>query len=636
MEDAFDALIAAAAAAAAPQEDEHEFDAPKLPPPPPPPPPPELTPSTGLIKSYSERHGYGFICSPTLDGEARFSSEELPSNAPPGISCIGSIVRFQPKDMGHGRWRVHWMEFVKENEEEPPERAPPPVVTLPASAPPPQVRILPVRQAAPSRAPPPPPAPPPPAPMPGQAKAAPTTIRPPVLAPIRPASALPIPLQSVPSTPMLTTLRQGPAPPQVIPAFRQPEASQLGQPRSLRGTIKSHSTRNGYGFITAPGIDGEVRFTTADIPQVEPWRNLTGQAVDFEPKVMPDGKYRVLWMELATPPTPKTVPASSVLASRVPAPAAPQSTAHVAQRLAALITRPAFSGKPSSPILPVAQTPQTIKPVSWVAKDTRGAVAQTATTATWDGSAAASTGTPLAGIVKSYSDRHGYGFINIAGDPTDIKFGKYDMIGSRPVGRGDAVHFFATVGRDDRVKAEQVCLLEEASTIANSRKRAADVLPPPAPPAKILKPQDVKAGETYTGERMTGVVKCDHNLRGFGFITDTGEPNDVFFLKYTVPDELRDTDLTGRTVNFEVVMTAEGKMRAHDMQIEAVDGEAEAMADGEVDMSAECDAELDAIAFLSEEADVPFEDVDDQAEPFPEEAEPFPEEAEPFPEEEAW
>merc|ERR1712190_437489 len=59
------------------------------------------------------------------------------------------------------------------------------------------------------------------------------------------------------------------------------------------------------------------------------------------------------------------------------------------------------------------------------------------------------------GTVKSFSERNGYGFINIDGRVEDIKFGKNDIVGAETLSPGEEVHFVMAIGGKGMPQAKQ-------------------------------------------------------------------------------------------------------------------------------------------------------------------------------------
>merc|ERR1712060_676365 len=61
----------------------------------------------------------------------------------------------------------------------------------------------------------------------------------------------------------------------------------------MKGMIKSFNTGKGFGFLSAPGVSGDVFFMKSELPeQSQEDRNMSGQAVSFELTQTMDGKSR--------------------------------------------------------------------------------------------------------------------------------------------------------------------------------------------------------------------------------------------------------------------------------------------------------------------------------------------------------
>jgi len=165
-----------------------------------------------------------------------------------------------------------------------------------------------------------------------------------------------------------------------------------GQP--VAGIIKSYSEQNRYGFVTSSSLTEDARFQSSDLPQMLPGVNLKGKLVIFETQQLQDGKLRVTKMQFQT--------------SKIAAEVAPNVGGF------------ATFGAPGV---------NTLNPLM--------------------------TGF-ISGIVKSFSDKHGYGFINIPGQPIDIKFGRVDVMGGNMVDAGEMVKFIPMVGPDGRLQAKHV------------------------------------------------------------------------------------------------------------------------------------------------------------------------------------
>merc|ERR1719245_727254 len=69
----------------------------------------------------------------------------------------------------------------------------------------------------------------------------------------------------------------------------------------MKGRIARYSSQKGYGFLTADGCE-DIFFLREEMPQeIRDCQNMDdviGQVVDFEVRVMPDGKLRALRMNL--------------------------------------------------------------------------------------------------------------------------------------------------------------------------------------------------------------------------------------------------------------------------------------------------------------------------------------------------
>lgn len=64
----------------------------------------------GTIKSFSDRHGYGFISSSMVEGDVRFQAMDLQSLSP-GVNPTGQLVIFQRQAMPDGKLRANKVMF---------------------------------------------------------------------------------------------------------------------------------------------------------------------------------------------------------------------------------------------------------------------------------------------------------------------------------------------------------------------------------------------------------------------------------------------------------------------------------------------------------------------------------------------
>lgn len=68
----------------------------------------------------------------------------------------------------------------------------------------------------------------------------------------------------------------------------------------MQGTVKSYSSMKGFGFITSPEVQGDIYFMRTELPaQSQQSTNLPGQAVQFQLAYAPDGKVRASGLTVA-------------------------------------------------------------------------------------------------------------------------------------------------------------------------------------------------------------------------------------------------------------------------------------------------------------------------------------------------
>jgi len=280
-----------------------------------------------------------------------------------------------------------------------------------------------------------------------------------------------------------------------------------GQP--VAGIIKSYSEQNRYGFVTSSSLTEDARFQSSDLPQMLPGVNLKGKLVIFETQQLQDGKLRVTKMQFQT----------SKIAAEV-APTAGGFTTFGAPA-ANVMMNPLMTGF-------------------------------------------------ISGIVKSFSDKHGYGFINIPGQPIDIKFGRVDVMGGNMVDAGEMVKFIPMVGPDGRLQAKHV---QSESGRGGGIKRT-------GVPTSMLgvsggdrpgKQQRYGADQGFNeqlvdpgvvGQYLTGAVKSYIPSTGFGFISCPDVSGDIYFSKHMIPPEMQNAELKGQGVTFELSCAPDGKLRA--------------------------------------------------------------------------
>jgi len=134
------------------------------------------------------------------------------------------------------------------------------------------------------------------------------------------------------------------------------------------------------------------------------------------------------------------------------------------------------------------------------------------------------------GMVKSYDDNKGFGFILAPEVGRDIYFQGHGTSFSS----GENVSFYLTFTPDGKPQARGVV-------------------------------------QGYTeGESCQGEVKSYNRKNGFGFLQVADKPGDVYFKKDVLPAHLQEEDLAGRTANFTVHLVNDGKPQVG--QIEFVEG----------------------------------------------------------------
>jgi len=273
----------------------------------------------------------------------------------------------------------------------------------------------------------------------------------------------------------------------------------------LPGMVKSYSEKNGYGFISSSSIPSEdIRFSKADFPPLIPGINLKGALVIFQKQKQTDGKLRVIKIQF--------------------------QTARIAEKFKT------FSGLDSSD---------------------QGAAHP---------SYQPTIGGMLTGMVKSFSEKNGYGFIRIPGQPSDIMFGKSDVSGGSII-VGTNVQFLLAMAQDGRVRAKQVH--PHAAAVTNGK-------------GGVVAQQGLKGGggkrtssmptllAAPSGMRMSGTIKSFNLSKGFGFITSPQLSGDIFFMKSNLPAEVQDSPnphLPGQAVEFELMHTQDGNLRAQNLAL---------------------------------------------------------------------
>jgi len=257
-------------------------------------------------------------------------------------------------------------------------------------------------------------------------------------------------------------------------------------------------------------------------------------------------------------------------------------------------------------------------------------------------------GKELPGVIKSYSERHGYGFLTSTCLEDDVRFQASDFPPLKPgvelkgglvlfetmQSSGDgklkvakvmfqtkkiAEQFLASSGMPGNVMpgmgragvgvdltgfVQQAALMGMAGggelaalTGLLGMKRGADMISvrQPGQPAIKQKKPDVAVTSTgkympgisgikqpksspvevtATGKQMSGHIKSYNPTKGWGLISSPGIPSggagkagDVFFMKSNLPVHLRDTELGGQNVSYELMRAPDGKLRADKIMV---------------------------------------------------------------------
>merc|ERR1712110_663598 len=71
------------------------------------------------------------------------------------------------------------------------------------------------------------------------------------------------------------------------------------------GTVKSYSEKNGYGFISVPGMQSDARFQTRDVDPSEIPSIAQGAQVQFDTFTTPDGRVQARSVRIATGMAPQ-------------------------------------------------------------------------------------------------------------------------------------------------------------------------------------------------------------------------------------------------------------------------------------------------------------------------------------------
>jgi len=296
------------------------------------------------------------------------------------------------------------------------------------------------------------------------------------------------------------------------------------------GLVKSYNDAKGFGFIVSSMLENgqEVMFGKKELASVpmEARNNLQNQLILFKVQPSQDGRLRACEVQLQNGKAGG--PPGGKMQSQV-------QNAHPAQPMQQQWQQPRQAPTPMS-------------------------------------------GSAVVGNIKSYSEKHGYGFISAAG-MSDARFQTRDVDPSElsMMQPGTSVTFLPVSTDNGRVQAREVRISNGASPAPQpvGMKRPFDggfqqqqahftTLEPQAKQQRT----DATASnfqQANAGTVMNGSVKTFNPVKGFGFITSEEFEGDAFFMK----SELNGADgvQPGQMVNFELMVGDNGKYRASNIQL---------------------------------------------------------------------
>jgi len=179
-------------------------------------------------------------------------------------------------------------------------------------------------------------------------------------------------------------------------------------------------------------------------------------------------------------------------------------------------------------------------------------------------------GESIAGEVKSYNDRKGFGFIASSSLSGEYFFHKQDM---DPLAQGvqltgELVIFTVAATSDGKQRADSVKF--QSSKIASRLKAHSSMQAPLSLLGFGGSMQGSTMGSTQVfmgAQTLSGFVKSYSDKNGYGFIEAPGAPHDVWFGKMQLPNT---GVAVGSQVQFSFEVGPNGKLRA--TQIASVQG----------------------------------------------------------------
>jgi len=304
----------------------------------------------------------------------------------------------------------------------------------------------------------------------------------------------------------------------------------------LAGMIKSYSEQNRYGFVTSSSLTDDVRFQNSDLPPMTSGANLKGKLVIFDMQQLPDGKLRVTKMQFQT----SGIAAANAFGGGFGGGGFGGGAFGGGAFGKGAFGKGGFRGAPGAA--------RGFAPAAPMAAPQLG-------------------GGMVTGTVKSFSDRHGYGFINTPGQMQDIKFGKADLL-MDSVAAGALVSFMPSVSHDGRIQARQVQPASAKRMGSFSSHSGTGLALRPQKQARTgggwVTP---RAKEVAAGQIHSGTVKSYIPSKGFGFITCPDVPGDIYFMRQVLPLESQNAELKGLPVTCEIAIAPDGKFRAQSVGV---------------------------------------------------------------------
>lgn len=353
----------------------------------------------------------------------------------------------------------------------------------------------------------------------------------------------------------------------------------------LQGVIKSWNSKKGFGFIECQNVEGDVMFSHAELPQDTKQvhgKVLEGRQVQFEMTMQEDGRAKATEVLLLAGE-------NDTLTGSIKSYSEKNGYGFITS--SSLIEDCRFHRRD----LPLGAWPSPGQKVTFKPSSLPDGKLRVSDLKMQDFGKGGSKGavmmyggymdtgySQLRGLVKSYSEKNGYGFINSPGQPMDIKFGKQDIAPwcQGQIQAGVSVNF-ETMPGPSGIQARNV-------EVGNGMKRSAGAMMPFAKGAKgygkgngyndfgygkgngygkdMGPPFKKQRVETATGKYLSGTIKSFNNKNGFGFITN--QTGDFFFLRTSLPEESQSNPeaLIGHSAQFELVKTQDGKKRAQNIQ----------------------------------------------------------------------